>query len=142
MAFDKHAVKFGGIDNIFDESGNRFSALRKIAWVPNRDDIKLEDYEEKAKFEIRNWMVNDAGEVPLKGYTFMSDEGPNELTKALVHEGFGNTKDILKELRTRDDFKESVETINDSEADSTDGEYFDMRSLLDDDNSDDEEEAS
>ena len=55
------------------------------------------------------------------------------MTKVLVREGFGKTKDLLIELRQRDDFVEAAKTINENE-DSTEGEYFDIRSLISDDN--------
>lgn len=140
--FNKHAVKFGNIDDIFDERGNRFLALRKIAWINNDVDPKdYKDYEDKAALELRTWTVDEQGnETPLKGMKFLTDNGPNELVKTLVHEGFGNTKDILKELRVRDDFKNAVETINESDEEAGDGAYFDMRSLLIDEKKDNEEE--
>lgn len=141
--FNAHPVIFDEKNNIFDERGNKFSALRKIAWVNNDEDLNDKDtyekYKEKAKFEIRNWTVDESGkEIAAKGFTFLNPEGPNALVSAMIHEGFGDTKEVLKELRTRPDFKEAVETINDTES-VGDGEYFDMRSLLLDESTDDED---
>ena len=52
------------------------------------------------------------------------------MTEAMVSIGYGDTKKILKSLVEREDFKESVENINNDDEDDTDGEMFDMRSLL------------
>ena len=52
------------------------------------------------------------------------------MTEAMVSIGYGDTKKILKSLVEREDFKESVENINTDDEDDTDGEMFDMRSLL------------
>ena len=124
--FNMHPVKFGELDAIVDEKGSQFIALRRIQWVKEGE----EPDETKAKYELRKWMVDAEGkEKANKGVSFLTEEGPHELAKVLVHEGFGHTKDILKELRVRDDFKESVSHINEEE-DVGEGEYFDMRQLL------------
>ena len=127
-------VKFGSLDAIFDERGSAYLALRRIQWVKEGS----EPDESKAKLEIRRWRVSDEGERAERGVAFLTDEGPNELAKVLVHEGFGKTKDILSELRRREDFKEVVENFNNNTEDS--GEYFDMRSLFETDIEDEEED--
>ena len=63
-----------------------------------------------------------------KGFSFLTEEGPHELTKVLLEEGYGHTKDVLNIIRTRDDFEESVNTLYDELP--TDGEYFDPRKAL------------
>lgn len=139
--FDMRPVRFGDLDAIVDEKGTQFIALRKVQWVKNGE----EPDESKAKFEIRKYLVDkDGTEKPQKGVSFLTPEGPGELARVLVHEGFGDTKDILKELKGRNDFRDAVETLNQDEDDTT-GEYFDMRTLLEDDEEDEEdnlEEAS
>lgn len=135
--FNARAVTFGTLNNIFDEKDSSFLAIRKVQWVKEGN----EPDESKAKFEIRKWTVKDGKEIPLKGCTFLTEEGPHNLAKALVHEGFGNTKEILSELKIREDFKDAVYHLNDEE-DFGEGEYFDMRSLLlAEDSSDEEDEA-
>lgn len=125
--FDRHLVKFGDLDSTIDEKGSIFIALRKVQWVKNGEDPD----ETKAKLDLRKYRVDENGdEIVGKGISFLTDDGPNELTKVLVHEGYGNTKEILKELKNRDDFVDSVEHIN--EEDTGSGEYFDMRQLLED----------
>ena len=125
--FDRHLVKFGKLDSTIDEKGSIFIALRKVQWVKNGEDPD----ETKAKLDLRKYRVDENGdEIAGKGISFLTDDGPNELTKVLIHEGYGNTKEILKELKNRDDFVDSVEHIN--EEDTGSGEYFDMRQLLED----------
>lgn len=125
--FDRHLVKFGELDSTIDEKGSIFIALRKVQWVKNGEDPD----ETKAKLDLRKYRVDENGdEIAGKGISFLTDDGPNELTKVLIHEGYGNTKEILKELKNRDDFVDSVEHIN--EEDTGSGEYFDMRQLLED----------
>lgn len=58
----------------------------------------------------------------------------------MIKAGFGKTKDILKAVRTREDFLEAANTINDDEDDNGDGETFDMRDLLLGDTDIDEED--
>ena len=133
MAFD-NTVSFNArphkfdLDVTVDEKGSTFIALRKIQWVKEGE----EPDESRAKIELRKWRVQpDGSERADKGFSFLTPEGPHELARVLVHEGYGDTKDILKELRSRNDFKESVEHINDEEP-VGEGEYFDMRSLMED----------
>lgn len=141
--FDKDKVikpiMFGDINEIVDEKGSMFIALRKVQWV---SDDKEPD-ESKAKLEIRKWLVDADGEEKAnKGVTFLTDEGPHELAKVLVKKGFGKTKEILKALKPRADFKDSVKNLfKDDDADNQDGDYFDMRTaLLEDYNQDESEE--
>lgn len=117
---------FEGIDDIFDERGSEFIALRRVAWYTLG---KEEPTIDKAKLEIRKWRANENGEdMPQKGVTFLTENGPHDLTKLLVQKGYGDTKELLKELKVRDDFKESVEHMYDDNSDSD--EYFDARSDL------------
>ena len=134
-AFNAKAVMFGGINNIFDEKGSTFLAIRKVQWVKEG----AEPDESKAKLEIRKWTVQDGREVALKGCAFLTEEGPHNLVKAMIQEGYGNTKEVLTELKHRDDFKEAVEHLNDEE-DFGEGEFFDMRDILLSSSDEDEEE--
>jgi hypothetical protein len=110
---------------VFDEKGSKFGTIRKVQWVREGK----EPEEDKAKIEIRH-MVNTAeGEQFGKGYAFDTEEGPHELTEALVECGFGSTKEILRKLTHREDFKDSVENFN-KEEEISDGEMFDMRDLM------------
>jgi hypothetical protein len=130
MAFDKNVsvkpIKFGTIDYTFDERGSSFLALRQIQWCKEGD----EPDESKSKLELRKWMVDkDGNEIANKGFSFLTDDGPHELAKILVQQGYGKTKDILTELVKREDFKNSVENFG-KEEDSGNGDFFDIRELL------------
>ena len=116
------------VDYIFEEKGNSFSAIRKIQWANPGD----EPDPEKARLEIRKWYVNEEGEKIGKGFTFSTEDGPNELINTFIKNGYGNTKDILSELKKRDDFVDAVKSIYDEtdHDDEDDGEYFDAREVL------------
>lgn len=110
----------------FDEKGSSCGTVRKVQWV--KDD--KEPDESKAKIEIRKMYINAEGERAAKGYSFSTPEGPNELVKGLIENGFGDTKEILKSIRSRDDFIDAVKNIDKDPDDEYDGEMFDMRDLL------------
>lgn len=138
MAFDGnltyHVFKDFGI--AFDEKGSTVGSMRKVQWVKEGD----EPDESKAKIELRKIYTSGETEKVGKGYTFSTPEGPSELALGLIEAGFGETKNILRTLRTRDDFAEAVNTINDDDDANSDGdELFDMRSLLMNVDTDEEE---
>lgn len=115
------------LDVVLDEKGSQFIALRKIQWVK---DVKTPKDPEKAKYEIRRWRVNDEGESPAKGVVFLTDEGPNNCVTGLIENGFGDTREILRKISTREDFRHAVETMYDEIPDSVEGDFFDARELL------------
>lgn len=119
-----HIFKDYGIT--FDEKGSTCGTVRKVQWV--KDD--KEPDESKAKIEIRKVYINSEGEKNGKGYTFSTPEGPGELVVGLIGAGFGDTKEILKAVRTREDFMEAATSINEDSDDNSEGEMFDMRDLL------------
>lgn len=117
---------FEGMDNIFDEKGSTFLAMRKIAWYSAGAE---EPGPEKAKWDLRKWQANESGQdIPNKGFTFLTEDGPNDLAKMLVHNGYGDTKEILQELKERKDFEEAVNHLYDNANDGD--EYFDARTAL------------
>ena len=119
--FDYHVVS----DRVFDEKGSTFLAMRRVAWgVPQSE----EPEEGKARLELRKWNIRDGKEMANKGFSFLTEEGPHELTNALLEEGFGHTKDVLNIIKTREDFREAVENMS-IDGDAS-GEYFDPRSML------------
>lgn len=117
---------FEDFDIPFDEKGTTCGTVRRVQWV--KGDAQPDP--EKAKIEIRKIYTSGAEEKTGKGYTFSTPEGPSELVHGLISKGFGNTKEILKIVRERDDFLEAANTINDDNDDSDSGEMFDMRDLL------------
>ena len=120
---------FEGNDNIFDEKGSTFCALRKVAWW-NPDKREDEPTAEEGKWELRKWRANDDGtDTANKGMTFLTEEGPHNLAEMLVEKGFGITKKILSSLKKRDNFRESVEHMYDEEEINSE-EFFDARNEL------------
>ena len=119
-----HIFKDYGIT--FDEKGSTWGSVRKVQWLK----ADKEPDESKAKIEIRKFTQTSDGERMMKGYTFSTPEGPGELVVGLINAGFGNTKEILREVRKRDDFLESAKHINENNEDDYSGEMFDMRDLL------------
>lgn len=119
-------IYFGDVNEIIDESGSKYVRFTKTQWVK---DGSSED-ESKAKWELRQYTVDSDGkDIPLKGVRFLTDNGPGELAHALVKNGFGDTKELLNDLKAREDFKTSVEHMYD-EVEDTEGEYFDIRNTL------------
>lgn len=90
-----------GIDEIIEEKGNAFIALREVAWGTGQ-----------SKLEIRKWYTDANGnETPNKGVTFMTEEGPNQLVNAMTGLGYGDTQEVLKNLSTREDFRPSLNNV-------------------------------
>ena len=89
------------LDNDFDftidEKGNSFIALRKIRWG-NSSEFRL---------DLRKWFNTATGETMSKGVSFITEDGPHELVKVMVEQGYGHTKDIVEALKLRDDFDSS-----------------------------------
>lgn len=128
MAFSNNIKYYlhGDLDEIFDERGSSFLAMRKVQWA-KEDEGSDPD---KAKLELRRWTINGDKEQGLKGMTFLTEDGPHNLAKVLVSKGYGGTKELLKALVNRPDFKNSVKSLGELEEVEEDGEYFDMRDIL------------
>ena len=85
-------------DYILTERGNTSIKLRKIQWSPKQE----------FKLDLRKYMVGSDGEErPNKGCCF-DDETGNELTNVLVSTGYGDTREIIKGIKDREDFQESL----------------------------------
>ena len=134
--FQYHVFK--DYDIPFDEKGTTCGTVRKVQWIKGNG----EPDESKAKIEIRKVYTSGAEEKTGKGYTFSTPEGPGELAIGLIKAGFGDTKEILRAVRSREDFLEAANNINNDEDDNTSGDIFDMRDLLlaeDEEDEDDED---
>ena len=110
------------LDRIVEEKGNTYISFRKITWGPEID-------EEKEKLDIRKYYTNaDGEEVVGKGVSFLTDEGPHELTKILLEEGYGHSDDIAEAIKNRDDYNDIVEAItnNDNKSEG----YFDPNRFI------------
>lgn len=118
----------GDIDEVIDERGNSVALLRKLAWGDNKE-----------KLELRKWIVDVEKEVPNKGFTFLTPEGPHKLVNVMVGLGFGHTEDVLNKLKTRDDFKKSLvkvigkQAIKTAENTEAAAEYYDPKTMLGED---------
>lgn len=75
-------------DYTIDEKGNAFIALRKIDWG-NTGNYKL---------DLRKYYASEAGETMQKGVSFLTEDGPNELTKVLLEQGYGNDDEIANTI--------------------------------------------
>jgi len=129
MASDFQAMSyhiFKDYEIPFDEKGATCGVVRLAQWVKDG----AEPDKEKAKIEIRKVYMQGGEEKNGKGYTFSTPEGPGELAVGLIKVGFGDTKEILRAVRTRDDFLDAAKTINEDNDGSDDGEMFDMRDLF------------
>lgn len=116
------------VNYVFEEQGNQFNAFRKISWGEDS----------KTYYELRRWRnTPDGGEMPAKGMTFLTEDGPNELVHTLVDNDFGNTKVILESLSKRKDFQKSLNTVvgkksefYDKNVGSIDDDYIDPAILV------------
>ena len=101
---DKYRYTVGDVDELIDEKGNQVILLRKLAWGDHKE-----------KLEIRKWIIGIDTERANGGFPFLTEEGPHNLTKALVKLGYGNTEEVLNELKLREDFNEAlVNTIGEA----------------------------
>lgn len=131
MAFDgKYEMDPNGVNRIIDEYGNTMIAMRKVRWKD------INDY----KLDIRKYRFGENGETPSRGISFLTEEGPGELVKALLEEGYGEADDVAESLySTRPDICNRVmdlmngEKMEEPEKDS-DGSFedlYDPREVLD-----------
>lgn len=75
-------------DYTIDEKGNTFIALRKIDWG-NKGEYKL---------DLRKYYASETGETMSKGLSFLTDEGPDELTKVLIETGYGDDEELANTI--------------------------------------------
>ena len=105
MAFKKDGkisfeVKQDGINELIEEKGNMVTMLRELGW--NGRECRL---------DLRKWNIDVDKEVPLKGISFSTEEGPSNLAEALIKHNYGDTKNVLRQLSARDDFEESLVAV-------------------------------
>lgn len=75
-------------DYTIDEKGNTFIALRKIDWG-NKGEFKL---------DLRKYYASESGETMSKGLSFLTEDGPDELTKVLIETGYGNDAELANAI--------------------------------------------
>lgn len=111
--------KVGDIDEVVDSKRNSVILLRKLAWGDGEEHL-----------ELRKWVVDINKETPLKGVTFLTEEGPNNLVSVLLQQGYGNTKDVLSSISTRKDFKEALDDLQHPKRKSPSSKYIDPKEIL------------
>ena len=84
------------INEVIDEgTGNSFIAMRKLRWTETGT----------FKLDLRKWITNaDGEEIAGKGFSFITEEGPENLVNALLKHGFGDTRKTLEGIQDREDF--------------------------------------
>lgn len=115
-AFTYHV---GDVDEVIDTKGNSVVLLRKLAWGDGKE-----------KLELRRWVMDINKETPLKGCTFLTDEGPNTLANKLVELGYGHTNELLETLSKRKDFKESLESLGHKKTGKKNSVYYDPKEII------------
>ena len=89
-------------DNIIEEKGNTFIALRKIRWG-DRENVSL---------DLRKYHTSSDGEEIMgKGCSFQTEQGPHTLVKVMVMNGYGETQEILEGIKDRDDFRSALNKV-------------------------------
>lgn len=108
-----------GFDYVLEEGGNQSINLRRISWNGR-----------PSKIDIRKYTYKDGKEMMLKGIS-LSDEGVTELAGVLIERGYGDTRRIIKALREREDFDESMLDKNTPlDDDSEEETYYDPKELF------------
>ena len=99
--FDINFKVHPDFDELIDERGNTAVYFRMVDW---------NDREAKRP-EIRKWRISENGETPDKGVTFLTDDGPKNLAKAIIKKAFGDTAEYIEALKDRDDFDDSLAQV-------------------------------
>jgi len=106
------------LEGVFDTYNNSFLALRTVSW--NRQPGKL---------ELRKWYVNtEDEEVPSKGITFSTDDGPHQLTHLLLKMGYGDDDTIEAILEDRKINKVTPPSVRQSKKKDFDDDPSDKKS--------------
>lgn len=131
MAFSKNGgefkYSFRGINRVVEEKGNQFIRFAQIAWAGDDEEVDPS----KIKYDLRKYTTDsDGNERMLKGVSFLTDNGPHELTHILVEEGFGNTTKILDTIKQRNDFVDAVKESYGEKAKDVNDNTFDLRDIL------------
>ena len=116
-------------DYTVDEKGNSYIALRKIEWN-GRGEYKL---------DLRKYISTEKGEQMGKGVSFLTDEGPHELVRVLMENGYGKSDEIAEVLvyERLDILKQAIKKMDKSldipdTDDDTEEKLYDTRRLFED----------
>lgn len=116
----KWNIKEDGIDEVFDERGNSLLKLSETSWN-----------DRPAKLELRKWVMGTDGSLtPNKGFSFLTAQGPHDLTHVLLEKGYGDNNTI-KEIMEKRGVNLDIET-EEKESKDESGEFFNPSELLGD----------
>lgn len=103
-----------------ESKGNFVTCLGNVSW--NGGPHKL---------ELRRWIIKGDEVVPQRGVTFSTEEGPHNLTEALVKMGYGNTAKLAVMLTEREDYASSTANVGEEEAEiDTSNDMYSIGDLL------------
>lgn len=115
----KFNINPDGIDEVFDERGNSILKISEVSWN-----------DRPHKIELRKWVMQSDGELtPNKGFSFLTENGPHDLTHILLEKGYGDNNKI-KEIMENRGVSLNIPVTEAEEEDSHD--YYDPESLLGD----------
>ena len=102
MAFKKDGtisfeINPDGINELIDERSNSTIMLREVAWNGRQSHL-----------ELRKWIIDEKGDKPMKGVSFLTEDGPHNLVDTMSKLGFSHTGTILKNNKDRKDFDEEL----------------------------------
>lgn len=78
---------------VFDVNGDTYLAMREVAWNDGTP-----------KLELRRWYAGHDGkeDFPSKGFSFLTEDGPDALAELLVKRGYGNTEVLSEAISQRE----------------------------------------
>ena len=88
-----------GINEVVEENGNMITMLRQVSWGGKEE-----------KVELRKWIVDTDSEKPMKGCA-MTDLGWHNLASILTKNGYGNTQEIIENIKPREDFESALTKV-------------------------------
>lgn len=85
---------------VFDTNGDVYLAMREVAWNDGMP-----------KLELRKWYAGHDGkdDFPAKGFSFLTEDGPDNLAEILVKRGYGNTPVLLDAIAKREESEEAID---------------------------------
>ena len=136
MSFEniKYEINKEKPQHVVDEKGNKYLQLAWTRWN-DRGEYKL---------ELRSFYSTNDGYHPGKGVSFLTEDGPNELVKCMVEDGYGDDDelfDVIVNNRSNlyakfanhfmnKDENEIKDIIDNNYEDESDDEFYDAEDLL------------
>ena len=86
-------------ENVFDENDSSILAMRTVKWGNG-----------EPRLELRKWRIDPSGgkDIPNKGFSFLSENGPHNLVHTLIKNGYGDKKENTNLISKRSDFNWSI----------------------------------